>query len=141
MDARAYGRVWLPFLGGLVAIWALFRLGSAPYRLSQWFGLALALLGLAGATLARWTLGSSFSITPQARQLVTRGVYSKLRNPIYVFGTIFIAGLILIIGRPFLWIVLAASIVMQTLRARREAHVLEAKFGDDYRRYRDQTWF
>jgi protein-S-isoprenylcysteine O-methyltransferase Ste14 len=30
---------------------------------------------------------------------------------------------------------------MQVARARRESAVLEAKFGDEYRRYRQQTWF
>jgi protein-S-isoprenylcysteine O-methyltransferase Ste14 len=32
-------------------------------------------------------------------------------------------------------------IVVQMLRARREARVLEAAFGDAYRDYRRQTWF
>jgi protein-S-isoprenylcysteine O-methyltransferase Ste14 len=30
---------------------------------------------------------------------------------------------------------------MQTIRARREAQVLEAAFGDAYREYRRHTWF
>jgi protein-S-isoprenylcysteine O-methyltransferase Ste14 len=30
---------------------------------------------------------------------------------------------------------------VQTLRARREAQVLEAAFGDAYRDYRRKTWF
>jgi protein-S-isoprenylcysteine O-methyltransferase Ste14 len=30
---------------------------------------------------------------------------------------------------------------MQIVRARREAAVLEAAFGEEYRRYRRQTWF
>jgi protein-S-isoprenylcysteine O-methyltransferase Ste14 len=32
-------------------------------------------------------------------------------------------------------------VAMQTLRARREAQVLEAAFGDCYRDYRRKTWF
>jgi len=124
-----------------LAVWILFRDAPAPHRPSQWLGLALALLGLGGAVIARWTLGSSFSVTPQARQLVTRGIYSKLRNPIYVFGNVFIAGLLFIVGSPYLWIVLVVVIILQTVRARKEARVLEAKFGDEYRRYRDGTWF
>jgi protein-S-isoprenylcysteine O-methyltransferase Ste14 len=52
-----------------------------------------------------------------------------------------ITGLILILGRPEGWFVLAAVIVAQTLRARREARVLEAAFGDAYREYRRKTWF
>jgi protein-S-isoprenylcysteine O-methyltransferase Ste14 len=30
---------------------------------------------------------------------------------------------------------------LQIIRARREAAVLEAAFGEDYRLYRRQTWF
>jgi protein-S-isoprenylcysteine O-methyltransferase Ste14 len=30
---------------------------------------------------------------------------------------------------------------MQIMRARKESQVLEAKFGDEYRAYRAQTWF
>jgi len=32
-------------------------------------------------------------------------------------------------------------IIGQTVRARREARVLEATFGDAYREYRRTTWF
>lgn len=115
--------------------------GPGPHGPLRWVGLGLALLGLAGVMLARWTLGESFSITPQARALVTRGIYSKIRNPIYVSGGIFLVGIILIVREKFLWALLALIVVVQVSRARREARVLEAKFGDEYRRYRDSTWF
>lgn len=91
--------------------------------------------------LARFQLGRSFSITPQARKLVTHGLYSRIRNPIYVFGAFATAGLFLIIQRPVLWLLFAAIVVMQVVRARREAAVLEARFGDEYRAYRSHTWF
>ncbi len=52
-----------------------------------------------------------------------------------------LAGFVLVLHRPMLWLVLLALIVMQTLRARREAKVLEAAFGDAYREYRRKTWF
>lgn len=40
-----------------------------------------------------------------------------------------------------LWILLAVVVVIQVVRAQREARVLEAKFGEDYRAYRSRTWF
>jgi protein-S-isoprenylcysteine O-methyltransferase Ste14 len=73
--------------------------------------------------------------------LVTRGLYSKIRNPIYTFGTVAIAGMLLILQIPRLWIWLVVVVAIQILRAGREARVLEAKFGEEYRAYRDQTWF
>ena len=54
---------------------------------------------------------------------------------------IFLVGLVLILWRPDLLIVLLVLIPAQIIRARREAAVLEAKFGDAYRDYRKRTWF
>ena len=73
--------------------------------------------------------------------MVTRGLYSKIRNPIYVFGAILIAGLALYCNRPYLLWTFAFLIPLQAWRARNEARVLEDKFGEDYRAYRKQTWF
>ncbi|MGB8915393.1 MAG: isoprenylcysteine carboxylmethyltransferase family protein, partial [Candidatus Sulfotelmatobacter sp.] len=89
----------------------------------------------------RYHLGKSFAIRAEAHHLVTNGVYSKIRNPIYVFGVVMLAGFILVLHRPVLWFALAAIVVMQIVRARREAKVLEAAFGDAYREYRRKTWF
>ena len=104
-------------------------------------GLALMIVGLAGWITARLQLGKSFSIQAKAIALVTHGIYSKIRNPVYVFGTIFIAGVILAVGRPVFLLILLVIIPMQIIRARKEARVLETKFGDAYRAYRSRTWF
>jgi protein-S-isoprenylcysteine O-methyltransferase Ste14 len=104
-------------------------------------GSALLLVGVCGIAVARWQLGRSFAIRAEAHQLVTHGIYSKIRNPIYVFGTVLVSGFVLIVHRPVLWLLVAAIIVIQTLRAHREARVLEAAFGEAYREYRHKTWF
>ena len=104
-------------------------------------GLALAIPAFICWVIARIQLGKSFSVQAKATELVSHGVYSKIRNPVYVFGTIFISGMILWLGRPILLLILVVIIPMQILRARKEAQVLEAKFGDDYREYRAKTWF
>jgi protein-S-isoprenylcysteine O-methyltransferase Ste14 len=52
-----------------------------------------------------------------------------------------ISGLVIVLQRRALWIFVAVLIVGQTIRARREARVLEAAFGDSYREYRRKTWF
>jgi protein-S-isoprenylcysteine O-methyltransferase Ste14 len=113
---------------------------------SSWTGLRvlgflLLLGGMALVFTARMQLGSSFSVTPQARRLVTHGLYARIRNPIYVFGTVAIAGMLLIWQKPWAWILLPVLALAQVLRARREAAVLEAKFGEEYRAYRRRTWF
>ena len=133
--------VWLPLVVGLWALGFVFQ--SVPGRrgLAQWLGLLLGLIGLGGVILARYTLGRSFSWVPKASELVTRGIYSRIRNPIYVFGMFAVIGMVLMVGRPRLLVIPAVLIPMQIVRARRETAVLEAKFGDAYREYRKRTWF
>jgi protein-S-isoprenylcysteine O-methyltransferase Ste14 len=121
-------------------LWLVF-FNSASWDWQRSMGVVLVVAGVSGIATARFQLGKSFSLKPEAHQLVTRGVYSKIRNPIYVFGIVMVAGLILAVHRPVWWLVLAAVAVLQTLRARREARVLEVAFGDEYREYRRKTWF
>jgi protein-S-isoprenylcysteine O-methyltransferase Ste14 len=122
------------------AFWILMKIPT-PWNTQRYVGTALAVVGISGIAIARYQLGRSFSIKAEAHHLVTRGLYSKIRNPIYVFGTVLIAGFFLVVQRPALWILLGVVIVGQMARARREARVLEAAFGDDYREYRRKTWF
>ena len=121
-------------------LWIVFSIPSA-WDLQRIIGVALMLVGIGGIVTARLQLGKSFAIRAKAHQLVTQGIYSKIRNPIYVSGAVMLAGFVLVLHRPVLWLVLLALIVMQTLRARREARVLETAFGDAYREYRRKTWF
>jgi protein-S-isoprenylcysteine O-methyltransferase Ste14 len=128
----------------IVALGALFWVlatWSTPWNAQRYMGTALAIIGVAGIASARYALGKSFSIRPEAHKLVTTGIYSRIRNPIYVFGVIMIAGVILVLQRPRWWIALFVIVIGQTVRARREARVLEAAFGDAYREYRRKTWF
>lgn len=141
MDRGTALRVWLPLVLGLYALHYVFVLGPGPRDALRWLGLVLSLLGLGGVVLARYTLGRSFSVRAKATELVTTGIYSRLRNPIYVFGGLFIVGLVVMVRRPGLVVLLLVLIPMQVFRARREAQVLEAKFGDAYRQYRARTWF
>jgi len=83
-------------------------------------------------------------VAPKATTLVTHGLYARIRNPVYVFGFVFVAGLVIYLGSPwFPWALLALIPVAlgQVGRARREARILEATFGDAYRAYRARTWF
>ena len=121
-------------------LWFIFTM-PGPWDWQRSLGTALLLAGVAGIAVARYQLGKSFAIKAEAHHLVTHGVYSKIRNPIYVFGTVLITGFVLLIHRPVLWLLVPAVIIMQTLRAHREARILEAAFGDAYREYRRKTWF
>src|SRR6516164_4157061 len=74
----------------------------------QILGLGLLAIGFILWTTARFQLGKSLAVTAQAKKLVTSGLYSKIRNPIYVFGSCVIAGLILIVGRPIYLLIFVA---------------------------------
>jgi|SRR5215469_8988784 len=104
-------------------------------------GSIVLLVGVALLSLARFQLGRSFSVTAQAKKLVTHGLYSKIRNPVYVFGAVAMAGFFMVVQKPAFWVLFVLLVLMQIVRARQEAQVLEAKFGDEYRAYRAQTWF
>ncbi len=114
---------------------------TTPWNAERYVGTILAVAGVSFIVLARYQLGKSFAIRPEAHHLVTTGLYSKIRNPIYVFGTMLIAGVMMVLQKPILWLLLAVLVVGQTIRARREARVLESAFGDEYREYRRKTWF
>jgi protein-S-isoprenylcysteine O-methyltransferase Ste14 len=86
-------------------------------------------------------LGKSFSVRAKATALVTNGIYSRIRNPIYVSGILLFFGVFLMLGYPQMLLIFVVLIPLQVIRARREAAVLEAEFGDEYREYRKRTWF
>ena len=141
VDRGSIFRVWLPLVLGLYVLYFVFVHAPGPRDSVRWVGVVLCLIGFAGVIVARYTLGRSFSIAAKATALVTTGIYSRIRNPIYVSGVIFLFGAIVILRRPVLGLVLVIIIPMQIIRARREARVLEEKFGDAYREYRKRTWF
>ncbi|MGC2196054.1 MAG: isoprenylcysteine carboxylmethyltransferase family protein [Terriglobales bacterium] len=122
----------------LLALLAFWPGAWIPQRM---VGSVLLVVGMAFVFTARLQLGQSFSVFPRAKKLVTHGLYSKIRNPIYVFGTIAIAGMFLILQIPRLWVWLVVLVLIQVFRARKEARVLEARFGDEYRAYRNHSWF
>ena len=104
-------------------------------------GMAIAAIGFALWFTARLQLGKSFAVLPKARALVTTGLFSKFRNPIYLFGGLAYGGLIIAWGKVLLLIVFFLFYPFyQFVRARKEAAVLEKTFGDEYRRYRASTW-
>jgi protein-S-isoprenylcysteine O-methyltransferase Ste14 len=140
-DGRFAVNVLLTIVVG-VAIWAtLRRFSGGPWRPMQIIGACLLVVGFVFWTVARFQLGASLTVSAQAKRLVTRGLYSKIRNPIYVFGSCLVAGIILIAARPVWLLVFLLIIPLQIWRAKKETSVLDSAFGDEYRSYRAKTWF
>jgi len=133
--------ILLTLIVGAVLSYLVWKNPPPAWTALHIIGLCLLAAGFVLWTVARFQLGESLTITAQARQLVTRGLYSKIRNPIYFFGSWVIAGLILALTRPVWLLIFVVVIPLQLWRAGKEAEVLEAKFGDEYRKYRAGTWF
>jgi protein-S-isoprenylcysteine O-methyltransferase Ste14 len=141
MDFGTFKRVWLPLALAAWGMWIVLRMPYVPQGPRRWIGMAIAFSGLAGVLVARYTLGKSFSVRAKATALVTSGIYSRIRNPIYVSGIIFLIGIAIMLGKPIVLLILVLIIPMQIWRARNEAKVLEDRFGEEYRTYRRRTWF
>ena len=125
--------VFVVFVGVWVAHQPL-----TPMRL---VGIAIALPCALLLMVARMQLGSAFSVEAKASKLVRTGLYSRIRNPIYVFGGLTIIGLLLLAGQPILLLLLVVLIPLQVVRVRREEQVLAEKFGVEYEEYKRGTWF
>jgi protein-S-isoprenylcysteine O-methyltransferase Ste14 len=104
-------------------------------------GLAIFVPSFTLFVVARLQLGGAFSVRAKASTLVTTGIYSRIRNPIYVFGSLTSTGILIFAHRPWWLLIWVILIPIQLLRVRKEEQVLEATFGDAYREYKRKSWF
>lgn len=139
MRAEAWFVTVVPPAG--IAVMLFLASGRGAWTAARVAALILVIVSGVLLTVARINLGNSFSISPEATALVTRGIYSRVRHPVYVFSTMMLCGLAIYLSLPLLLLLLAPLIPIQVARARREEQVLEAKFGDEYRAYQRSTWF
>lgn len=122
-------------------VWLALHVNLIAWTPVKMVGAGLAGVSIAMLVVARLQLGASFSVKAKAKKLVTTGLYSKIRNPIYVFGALFLVGLAIVLGN---WLLLAILVVLtpvQMVRARKEEAVLREAFGEEYERYKAGTWF
>lgn len=121
-------------------------LDFANYRLPTWAGW-LGVLLLIGALLVFWRahadLGVNWSPSLEIREkheLVTRGIYSVIRHPMYASQWLWV------IAQPLLlqnWIAgllnLLVFIPFYFLRVKTEEQMMMETFGDQYRVYREKV--
>jgi protein-S-isoprenylcysteine O-methyltransferase Ste14 len=112
-----------------------------PVNIFSYIGLLLLVPSITLFTIARIQLGGSFQVSAEANQLVKTGIYKKVRHPIYLFGLIFLLGIIFITQTFFLIIIWVIVSGFQLKRIHQEEKVLTEKFGDEYIEYKKQTWF
>jgi protein-S-isoprenylcysteine O-methyltransferase Ste14 len=135
---------------GLGVVPAVYVLTDAPafagYGFSAWQGW----LGAAAFAAALWLfhrahkdLGRNWSVTLEVRErhtLVTGGVYSRVRHPMYSAFWLWAAAQALLLPN---WIAGPAGLVgfgtLFFLRVGREEALMEETFGEEYRRYMART--
>src|SRR5258706_10369935 len=110
-------RYFLDFVAYVVLFGFAVRYAQANTR---WLGIAIAVPSFALWLLARWQLGGSFTLAPEARALVTHGLYARIRHPVYIFSSLVLVGTALCLRNLFFDAYFAAVIVMQVWRVRRE---------------------
>jgi protein-S-isoprenylcysteine O-methyltransferase Ste14 len=88
----------------------------------------LMMVGNAGAVVALYRLGRSFSIMAESRRLVTTGPYRFVRHPLYLAEEIAMIGVFLQFASLWTALLLLAQIAFQLRRMHNEELILAANF-------------
>lgn len=130
----------------LFAFAAAFFLDTGPHLYTAGtpgtVGTVLCAVGLLLMLLAFASIRWSIQIAPEPRvgaQLVTRGVYKRLRHPIYTAILVLVVGLLL--RKPTVAMAIMAAVVIAFLvvKARFEETLLLVRYPE-YAEYRTRTW-
>lgn len=108
---------------------------------AMWGGFAISLIGIVLFVAAKLQLGNSFSPCSSAKipeALVTQGVYSRLRHPIYTANLIFVLGLFISTGSLFIGIALFFLFYIYSQSIPREEEGLSS-YLPQYREYQNKT--
>ena len=122
-------------------VWLMLHANLVAWDAVKVAGAVLAGVSIVMLVVARLQLGASFSVKAKAKKLVTTGLYSRIRNPIYVFGALALVGMAVVLGNWVLLVLVVLLVPLQLYRARKEEAVLAAAFGEEYERYKAGTWF
>ncbi len=132
----------MPRLTAVVGTFFMFLLilfpAATPSLLQTLIGTSLVVLGTAFSIIAVGTLGRSFSIMAEARRLVTRGVYSIVRHPLYLAEEIAVLGIVVQVFSLPAVLLLTLHVAIQIRRMENEETVLKNAFPE-YETYMVQT--
>ncbi len=106
-------------------------------------GIALMILGAILVVMARHefrTHGQPTDPGRPTRKIVTTGVFSVSRNPLYLGGVGILVGLALVFNFPWLIVLLLPALVAcHTILIAPEERYLKDKFGEEYRLYTEKV--
>jgi len=98
----------------------------------------LIIAGAFGSLAAVSHLGTSFSVMPEARKLVTSGPYALVRHPLYLAELVGVSGLVVEFQQPFAVLLGGAVFAAQYWRTVFEERILLAAYPE-YVAYRTRT--
>ncbi len=102
----------------------------------QFLGIFVALWGVFSIRIG------NFNIQPEvkAETLVTKGIFSVLRNPMYTGIILLFLPTILKAHSALMWIYYTLLVTVLILKIYREEIFLQEKFGEVYSLYKARTW-
>lgn len=125
--------------GGLLMVFALLLLPRAPSD-AAWDG-ASAMIVIVGSILAILSLldlGRSYSVIPEARRLVTEGLYKGIRHPLYLAEAVSMVGVFLQFRSLEAATIVVIHFACQLGRIHWEERILGATFPE-YAAYRGRS--
>jgi protein-S-isoprenylcysteine O-methyltransferase Ste14 len=138
LKARGVLPRFFGFLGTFLGV-GILQLPVAPLTLPvQILAALLVGIGSLGSLIVLLRLGKSFSIMPEARQLVTTGAYAHVRHPLYTVEMITIIGTAIQFAQPGATLIAIGVVVLLWIRSSYEEGVL-AQAYPEYEAYRART--
>lgn len=108
----------------------------------QWIGLALMHIALILIFIAQQNMANSWRVeidNENKVSLVTHGLFSLSRNPIFFCVIMIFAGLFFIIPNVLSFVILFSGPIVIQVQVRLEEEFLLNKFGDDYKKYQSKV--
>ncbi|MFH1603766.1 MAG: isoprenylcysteine carboxylmethyltransferase family protein [Pseudomonadota bacterium] len=121
-------------------LWLLLLLTPKAAHAVQWDSLStlLILAGAIASALVVFELGRSLSVMPEARKLVTSGLYRRIRHPLYLAEAIVVLGIFLQFRSWQGLIILVVHFYFQIRRMDYEEGILGKSFPE-YAEYKERT--
>ncbi len=140
---RDYTSIFINFTQLGIILNVLFVFYFENYQLIMvLIGFVVMLIGMGFNLIVRRELGKNWiplAKTTEGQELVTSGIYSKIRHPFYTSILILFLGLAVMAWNLYSLLFYALFVSAVIIRIRKEEEDLITKFGGEYRSYREEV--